>query len=67
METNDQAWYSTAIEKMGVFRYHIFQITKFGAKYTENGIVHLTINEKSYNEMMEKLEKAEEFFSGKKK
>jgi len=52
---------------MGVFRYHIFQITKFGAKYTENGIVHLTINEKSYNEMMEKLEKAEEFFSGKKK
>lgn len=65
MNKKDQKWYSDALENMSVFRYNIFQIMH-GAKYTEDGIVHLTINEKRYNEIMEKIEKAEEFFSGKK-
>jgi len=67
MDKENQVWYSTAVEKMGVFRYNIFQLVH-GAKYTDdNDIVHLIITKNRFKKMMKELEKAEEFFSGKKK
>lgn len=63
-ELKSRIWYSNALEVLSPMRYHLNRVLEC-VRYTENGIVHISMSESQLAEIQDAINITEKFFTKK--